>query len=224
VTFRRAVAAVGDWIEYDEAWPLGVALRAFQVVVAFAVLVALSVGVVWGATWLTDKAIDTKIVAVQIMILLLWLFPVMGILEEIVGDERIQWSRVRRGELPVAALQVAVYIAFATIGFAALAAVLYQHGLIHVSGGAPEEGHLTQSNEIVYLRHSLTAVPLLHIPATLNWRAPYRFSDHLGGALILAYTIVLVAPILRIFGDLVQQVYSDDDGAAAQAHDTTALP
>jgi hypothetical protein len=78
---------------------------------------------------------------------------------------------------------------------AGLSTLLWQQGVIRPSiPGSPSlwrcEGH--------YLWTVVGSVPLLAAPQTLGWRDPQPFADHISGALLLAFKIALIAPLVRL--------------------------
>jgi hypothetical protein len=78
--------------------------------------------------------------------------------------------------------------------FAGLSTFLWQYKMIRPATPDPSlwqtEGH--------YVWHLVDSVPLLSIPRTLDWRDPHPFVDHLSGALLLAFKIAIIAPLIRL--------------------------
>jgi hypothetical protein len=79
--------------------------------------------------------------------------------------------------------------------FAGLGTLLWQRGVIRsATSNAPSlwraEGH--------YLWNLLNSVPLLAVPKTMGWRDPQPFLDHISGALLLAFKIALIGPLVRL--------------------------
>ena len=99
---------------------------------------------------------------------------------------------------PGYALAVVFSVATLCVGAEALAGLttlLWQHGVIRPTmPGRPSlwrsEGH--------YLWNVLGSVPLLAAPQTLGWRDPQPFADHASGALLLAFKVAIIAPLIRL--------------------------
>jgi hypothetical protein len=142
-----------------------------------------AVGLASGAIVLAALPVGAAvIVAVGCWTLLFWLF----------------WQTRLDPNQPYYTLAVAfsvVMICVSLEAFAGLTTLLWQHGIIRsVTSGEPSlwraEGH--------YLWHLLGSVPLISAPRTLGWQDPQPFADHLSGALLLAFKIAIIAPLIRL--------------------------
>jgi hypothetical protein len=86
---------------------------------------------------------------------------------------------------------------FALVPFAALSSMLADHGLAVFEPAVPK-GEFWRLQDL-YAWHFLNSVPSLKIPETLLWNEPLAYKDHLSGALLLAFKIVVVAPVIASF-------------------------
>jgi predicted ester cyclase len=50
-----------------------------------------------------------------------------------------------------------------------------------------------------YMWHFVNLIPGLGIPETLRWSQPYRYSDHLSGAVLLIFKIAVILPVIASF-------------------------
>lgn len=78
---------------------------------------------------------------------------------------------------------------------AGLSTLLWLHGMSRSATLATPslwraEGH--------YLWHLVDSVPLLSVPRTLGWRDPKPFTDYTSGALLLAFKVAIIAPLIRL--------------------------
>src|SRR5262249_52968232 len=65
-----------------------------------------------------------------------------------------------------------------------------------------------------YVWHLVGSVPLLSVPRTLGWRDPQPSADHISGALLLAFEIAIIAPLIRL-GLSGYQFFEDRRGKSA---------
>lgn len=98
----------------------------------------------------------------------------------------------------VAGSSIVILVGIATGGFAGTSVLLYDQGVGALSGGQPEGTALATAIYWYYLWHLASSVPLLEIPSTLNWELRYTFTDHVHGALLLAYKVVVIVPLLSL--------------------------
>jgi hypothetical protein len=98
----------------------------------------------------------------------------------------------------VAGSSIVILVGIATGGFAGTSVLLYDQGVGALSGGHPEETALATAVYWYYLWHLASSVPLLEIPSTLNWELRYTFTDHVHGALLLMYKLVVIVPLLGL--------------------------
>jgi hypothetical protein len=96
-------------------------------------------------------------------------------------------------------------VLLATATFSTLSGVLYQHCWIVPAGPALDPSRLASSFRNGYFWQLAKAVPILEIPETLNWKAPWVMSDPLGGALMLLYKIVVIVPLVQVAALLLKQ-------------------
>jgi hypothetical protein len=98
----------------------------------------------------------------------------------------------------VAGSSIVILVGIATGGFAGTSVLLYDQGVGALSGGRPEGPALAAAIYWYYLWHLAASVPLLEIPSTLNWELRYTFIDHVHGALLLTYKLVVIVPLLGL--------------------------
>lgn len=121
------------------------------------------------------------IVAVSFWAFLLWLFWQMRLYPN-------------QNRYALAAVLSVVMICVSLEAFAGLNTFLWKYGTMRSATFNPSlwrtEGH--------YLWHLVGSVPLLSIPRTLGWRDPQPLGDHLSGALLLAFKIAIIGPLVRL--------------------------
>jgi hypothetical protein len=98
----------------------------------------------------------------------------------------------------VAGSSIMILVGIATGGFAGASVLLYDQGVGALTGGQPEGTALASAIYWYYLWHLASSVPLLEIPSTLNWELRYTFTDHVHGALLLTYKLVVIVPLLGL--------------------------
>ncbi len=170
--------------DIDHGWPVLAAWAAagcLLVVTGFRLLVAFAVTAGTGVA-VAGVAVVTA-AAVALLVGLAW----------------ASW-RIRLDVKAAAPVAVALGIALAAIGicteaFAALTVLLWQHGLVGAASGA---GPGLWAAEKYYLWHLADSVPLLKIPEGVQWREPALFPGLPGSGLLLAYKVLLIAPLLRV--------------------------
>ncbi|WP_405528922.1 hypothetical protein OG426_43255 [Streptomyces canus] len=100
----------------------------------------------------------------------------------------------------VAVLGVGLLFSLVAIGicveaFASITVLLWRHDLI---SGVPGVDPSLWRTERYYLWHLVDSIPFLDIPQGVQWREPKPFSDIYGGGILLAYKILLIAPLASI--------------------------
>jgi hypothetical protein len=105
--------------------------------------------------------------------------------------EQQRWTLI--GDFLVAL--VVVTFAFVEIG---IASVVDGHWFrFRTAEGPYTLGSISDSTFwVYYVWNFLDAIPVLKIPETLNWKAPVTFTDHASGALLLAYRVTMVIPLV----------------------------
>jgi hypothetical protein len=86
--------------------------------------------------------------------------------------------------------------------FAVLTAALQERGLVTEQPPADVDGFVWSALGF-YAWNLLDAIPLLEIPQTLNWEQATTLRDHLGGALLLAYKLLVIVPLVGLIVGLV---------------------
>lgn len=97
--------------------------------------------------------------------------------------------------------------------FASLTASLWQAGALSASG-AVEPSLWTA--EKYYVWHLLDGVPLVKIPSSVNWTVPASFSDQWSGALLLAFKVLVLLPILGVAVGAYRLLQSREEETATQ--------
>jgi Zn-dependent protease with chaperone function len=90
--------------------------------------------------------------------------------------------------------------------FSSTTFILYSRGIVDFS-------HPPQSpDEIMtfYIWHLIDAVPLLEITQTLRWPPPIGYQDGAVGALLLAFKIIFIVPVIALVAQYLRT--SDDSG------------
>jgi hypothetical protein len=91
-----------------------------------------------------------------------------------------------------------------TASFAGLTATLAAQGWLGVSPPIEGEGSVW-SALAYYVWHFLDAIPVLEIPATLNWELATTYTGYTSGALLLVYKLLVIVPVVRAIVELVQR-------------------
>jgi hypothetical protein len=95
--------------------------------------------------------------------------------------------------------EIIIVIVVATLGFAMISTVLLQQGVAATTSELNGYTYqLTWSLFGFYAWNLLDAVPVFEVPQTLNWEYGYRFDDHVGGALVLGYKVLIAIPIIQL--------------------------
>jgi hypothetical protein len=88
-------------------------------------------------------------------------------------------------------------LVFALPPFAALSSILADLGYATFEPDVPK-GEFWKLQDL-YLWHFMSSVPSLKIPETLLWQVPVHYKDHLSGALLLVFKIVVIVPVIASF-------------------------
>jgi hypothetical protein len=102
-----------------------------------------------------------------------------------------------------------------TVALASVTALLVHAGVIPVAGVAATDGQLAFRTAETYLWNLADSVPLLKVPTTLHWMPKLEFSTAAGGALVLAYKLLLVVPLVQLATIAVKQLFGDESGEAS---------
>jgi hypothetical protein len=92
----------------------------------------------------------------------------------------------------LAGVSLATIAGICVVAFAGVTWALWDSGTLHGTG-PPTFWRV----EELYLWNLADAVPLLGIPQSLRWGQPVIFDDHASGALVLAFKIAVILPLLR---------------------------
>ena len=86
----------------------------------------------------------------------------------------------------------------------------------------PAEAKLPFTVFGTYLRSLAGAVPLLDIPATLEWKPGFKFGAWEGNLLVLLYKLALIVPLLQLFSLLLKRLFAEAPAPAAEGMKWTA--
>jgi hypothetical protein len=162
------------------------------------VLMAAAAGGYAAARVVTLAVFWTELLAAEILGMLLlgavtaatlwWAFQRERVLE------RLGLGRVG----PLAATLFALTLSVGT--FAALMTVFHEHGQLELRGGRVSDDPATMVGVAAdfYVWHVLDSVPLLDIPATIRWKRPFEYSDHLSGWLLLTFKGFVILPLIQV--------------------------
>jgi hypothetical protein len=88
-------------------------------------------------------------------------------------------------------------LVFALVPFAALSSILADLGYAIFEPSVPRSEFWRLQD--LYLWHFMSSVPSLRIPETLLWQEPFSYKDRLSGALLLAFKIIVIVPVIASF-------------------------
>jgi hypothetical protein len=94
-------------------------------------------------------------------------------------------------------LRASALACFAAVSFTTLTALLYEHGVIGITP-APAKDDVLDETFAFYLWHLANTVPLVDIPANLEWSKPFEFTDPLGGLLVIVFTGFVIFPLIQL--------------------------
>jgi hypothetical protein len=165
------------------------------VALAVSVFYALSV-VVLVPTWPTQKAIASGFLPLEVAVVTLVMAPtVAGVWWALFQGGVARRLHLGRVEPSVRALLLLV---FATASFASLTGVLYAEGAIDVGGSAIAAEDAVDRALDFYLWQIADSVPLLDVTSNLDWDAPFKFEDRLGGLLLVLFKGFVIVPLVQI--------------------------
>jgi hypothetical protein len=195
--FAQFSIRLGPWA----AWPAWV---------LFQLLVAPS------AAWLPLLLIDATIERPIVWVWLVWLLFYVVVLVRQARFWRLwlPWTRPtghRSLELFFGAYQSLVII---TAAFAGATAIFYSYGWITASEPIVTE-RIVWEALVYYVWSLLDGIPVLEVPQTLNWEPAITFTDHMSGALLLAYKLFVIVPIVSLVVGLLKEQPEDTDRRSA---------
>lgn len=86
---------------------------------------------------------------------------------------------------------------FATLCFASLSGTLSDLGVVQFEPRLPR-GEFWRLQDF-YMWHFFNSIPELKIPDILLWPEPFKYKDHLSGALLLVFDVVVILPVIGSF-------------------------
>jgi hypothetical protein len=98
--------------------------------------------------------------------------------------------------------------------FSSTTFILYRRGVVDFLGSHPPQS----PDEIMtfYIWHLIDAVPLLDITQTLRWPPPISYLDSAVGALLLAFKIIFIVPVIAL---VIQYLRTPDDTQGTEKQD-----
>lgn len=137
---------------------------------------------------------------------------------------RTRVLRMIRGWSPEdLAWYAALIIVLPTVAFAAFTAFLVSHDVIGFRG-AESAGPLAFKALETYAWNLTEAIPVLKVPKTLNWKPELTLTTTAGGALVLAYKVLVILPLVQLAGITLVRLFGDakpeeapDDRASEEA-------
>ncbi len=109
------------------------------------------------------------------------------------GRERARMSLLRWGKMTPLAYPV-VFFAQTLLAFSLTTLLLTSHDVVAFKEAEPSGARIAA----FYLWHFLDLVPLVNIPATLRWREPLSYTQSSIGALLLAFELIAVLPVIAV--------------------------
>jgi hypothetical protein len=150
----------------------------------------------------TAYAIAAAAVSIAACVLVIWL--------RFSAEGRTRFKRLAETEWLWSITFVAVAVAWATAGFVLISATLYEAGYGTIAGPKLHGTHLIDTAYTYYLWHLAHAIPALDITETANWKLRHPFTDSLQGALVLIYTIIIVAPVVYLAAIVLRRLLGSD--------------
>ncbi|VVB90299.1 Cupin domain protein [uncultured archaeon] len=143
--------------------------------------------------WAVESAsLTLQIIIITIffclMVFLIWVIATTNNRAKFI--ERIQKSGIWAVVYPVWVLFISIY------WFTSLFYLLYENGLVDIKPIDQGYGVTFSKLQDFFLWHFLEAIPVFNVPDTLLFKNPYIYIDHLSGWLLLAFKVVVIAPII----------------------------
>jgi hypothetical protein len=106
-----------------------------------------------------------------------------------------------------------------TAGFAAMAAVLVDADLIGYRGVSGSDSYIAFRTFETFVWSFADAVPFLKVPETLNWTPRLTLTTSSGGALLLAYKVMLLFPVVQLITVALARSFGGGGGETRGADD-----
>lgn len=151
-----------------------------------------------GARLLSDLVAGASL-GVALAVLLIWVAVYLLLVLQVSSERRrkVFWTRARRLDR-VTPFVYTFSVAFvAIILFATLAFILSDRGAIEFAAGS----RIAEPSNAAdfFLWHLLDSIPALDVNETLRWEQPLSYTDGGVGALLLAFKLVVIVPIVAAF-------------------------
>lgn len=105
-----------------------------------------------------------------------------------------------------------ILVAISTMAFSYLGAAIYLSGIGGLDATPTElaSSRAFDASYIAYLWHLADVVPVLKLPETLDWKLAHKPTGCAQGLLVLAYTAVVVAPLIDTIARYVKRLIGED--------------
>lgn len=155
-----------------------------------------------GIRAIADVVADVPLL-VAVALLLVWLAVYLLLVRLVSSEERRRalWLRLR-GVDRVTPFLYAFVLGFAAIVlFATLAFILSDREVIRFGTDPATAAKIAQPADALdfFSWHMLDAIPALDVTKTLRWEEPLGYTDSGVGALLLAFKILVIVPIVAAF-------------------------
>jgi hypothetical protein len=129
-------------------------------------------------------------------------------------DRLKPWYKTNDESLTAVALSLARSLLSLAAAFIAITSILLSYDLLDTSQVAQDgqetamslaDGEIVPTAVRYYLWNLLDAIPSLKVPETLNWKLDVDLSDSWSGAILLAFKLLVLIPVVRGVKELVDQ-------------------
>lgn len=164
---------------------------------------------------LQESPLGWQIAYVAVMALLALAFGVLLYLIALRRTRRFVMGRVARWSWEDRLLWAVALAVLPAAGFAVATAFLAHHRILRVSGVASSDPQLAFYTAEAYLWSLAQAVPVLQLTETFHWTSQLVFRSSGGEALVLAYKLLFLLPLVQIAAIVIGRSFGEDSGSAA---------
>ena len=157
-----------------------------------------AVAPILGARLLSDVVAGASL-GFALGVLLIWVGIYLLLVLQVTGESRRKrfWTRVRRIDRITPILYTFSVAFIAIFLFATLAFILTDREAIEFGAGSAIEDPADAAD--FFLWHLTNSIPALDVNETLKWEEPLSYTDGGVGALLLAFKLVVILPIVAAF-------------------------
>ena len=177
---RVPVSKLWDWLK----------LLAACVLLISVFYVGTRVSLEWSQHYL-PLVLHLFVIGFWVLVVLLWVRIISGEF----GKEMFIESYVNGILWPPLVYSISLLVMAASV-FASISVTLQRCGYATFEPPLPKE--LSPAVDF-YMWHFVNLIPGLGIPETLRWTQPYKYSDHLSGAVLLIFKIAVILPVIASF-------------------------